>query len=557
MDAEPRSRRVPPLWPWFLFCGIAAAWVNLGSIHRYHTGDNLVPALMSVYRWTPFFWSSNHPGMLVPLLASPIKDLLTNLLVQDAINIAFGLSSFFLLARYTMRNGSYPIVAGLGVAGFLALSPGHYSFDFLISSYHGTWLALALGGLVLLEPREDGAIPAPRRLAALGLLLLAHWIFVASSVVLGPLVIFRALLSSEARSPSGPMAVDSSRHLRAAIGRFMRSEAAVSLRLMAVATGLFLWIMLETPSHHQLSNKSLPLGEWPEACTNFVHQTWMELTVSQYIPNFDPSYGWEISRGWPFFLMGSAFVGLLSFCIPAVRSRAPRAREAGASRMLATLVFWLYMGTRSYISELGHFYRYFEPGVFLAQGAVLVASIGPFCEAIGTRARRGLSLVLIPLTAWAISSSFGMPSLSGVRADLDQTIGDRTADLIESKCTHVVGDYYEVVPAQFHVNMTLQHRGEGRTIWGISGCSRPTVRLWRGTIPREEYVVALISDPARHDDPTRDPSVEPLLNFFRFPPLSPVERRPSIWVMRPESALQVADATGDNPGAPTEGQVSR
>jgi hypothetical protein len=335
----------------------------------------------------------------------------------------------------------------------------------------------------------------------------------------------------------------------------IRSEAAVSLRLMAVSTGLFLWIMHETTSHHQLSNASLPIGEWPGACTNFVHQTWMELTAAPHVPNFDPSHGWRLARGWPFFLLGTAFFGLLSLCIPAVRTRAPRALEAGAALLLATLVFWLYMGSRAYISELGHFYRYFEPGVFLAQGAVLAASVGPLCEAIGPRARRGLSLAILPLTAWAIASSFGMPSLSGVRADLDQTIGGRTADLIESKCTHLVGDYYDVNPAQFHVNMVLQQRGEARTVWGISGCSRPTVRLWRGTIPREDYVVAVISDPARFEDPTRDPSVEPLLNHFRFPPLSPVERRPTFWVMRPESALRIADATGDAAEVPPEGRA--
>ncbi len=55
LGAEGPSR-VPPLWPFLLLCGVTAIVIDLGSIHRHHHGDSLVPVLVSLYRWTPFYW---------------------------------------------------------------------------------------------------------------------------------------------------------------------------------------------------------------------------------------------------------------------------------------------------------------------------------------------------------------------------------------------------------------------------------------------------------------------------------------------------------------------
>lgn len=61
---------------------VAAVWINLGTFHRLENGDSVLPVLMSLHRWAPFIWEQNRFGMLLPLLAMPIRHPLANLLFQ-------------------------------------------------------------------------------------------------------------------------------------------------------------------------------------------------------------------------------------------------------------------------------------------------------------------------------------------------------------------------------------------------------------------------------------------------------------------------------------------
>jgi hypothetical protein len=62
--------------------GATAAWMNVGTLHSFHHADSLIPVLVSTQRWTPFFWGQDRFGMLVPLLASPIRHPLANLVTR-------------------------------------------------------------------------------------------------------------------------------------------------------------------------------------------------------------------------------------------------------------------------------------------------------------------------------------------------------------------------------------------------------------------------------------------------------------------------------------------
>ena len=50
---------------------LLAPWMDLSPLHRFHDSDSLVPVLMSLQRWTPFYWEQNRFGSLLPLLAVP------------------------------------------------------------------------------------------------------------------------------------------------------------------------------------------------------------------------------------------------------------------------------------------------------------------------------------------------------------------------------------------------------------------------------------------------------------------------------------------------------
>src|SRR5262245_15413960 len=90
--------RLPGLGIYLLLCAGAALWADLGTLHRLQHGDSLMPVLVSLQRWTPYFWEQDRYGMLIPLLARPVTNPFANLLFQGFLNVTFGLAAFFLLA---------------------------------------------------------------------------------------------------------------------------------------------------------------------------------------------------------------------------------------------------------------------------------------------------------------------------------------------------------------------------------------------------------------------------------------------------------------------------
>jgi len=98
---------------WVLFGALvaAAALLDLGAFHRLEHGDSLVPVLVSLQRWTPFYWDQERYGMLVPLLALPVRDPLGNLLLQRGLMILAGLATVVLLAHWV--NPATGVLLGL------------------------------------------------------------------------------------------------------------------------------------------------------------------------------------------------------------------------------------------------------------------------------------------------------------------------------------------------------------------------------------------------------------------------------------------------------------
>ena len=197
---EPLPREGPGLGTYLLFCAVAALWVDLGTLHRLHNGDSLLPVLVSLQYWTPFQWELDRHGMLVPLLALPLTHPLANLLFQGFVDVFCGLAAFFLLARYMLRESIDPLVGALGATAFLTLAPAPYRFDYLMDVSYGVWLTLGLGGLIVAEPEPGvGARTWGRRLVALLLIILAHWVYGATALYLATLVVFRTLFGTDFR----------------------------------------------------------------------------------------------------------------------------------------------------------------------------------------------------------------------------------------------------------------------------------------------------------------------------------------------------------------------
>jgi hypothetical protein len=181
---------------------LAAALVDLGAFHALEHADAIVPVLVSLQRWTPFYWDQERYGMLVPLLALPVRDPFWNLLVQRGLLVLAGLGAVVLLARHVLAGRDWPLAGALAAGGLLLAAPAPWLFEYLGDQPYGLSVALALGGLAVAEPGSDGR-RGPVRLAwGLVLVVAAHWVNAATGVFLLFLAAARAgadLLEGEDR----------------------------------------------------------------------------------------------------------------------------------------------------------------------------------------------------------------------------------------------------------------------------------------------------------------------------------------------------------------------
>src|SRR5438105_989484 len=172
-------------------CAVLAGWIDLGRIHEFQNGDSVLFYLISLQRWTPFYWEQDRLGTLLPLIALPLRNPLLNLLVQSWCAIFSGIAAMFLLARYVFRHPLWPVFGAASACLFLLFAPARLQFEWFVEQPYGLALALVLGGLVLLDTETDSEPGWTKRVFAFVLVILAHWVNVAISSAVAPLVLLR------------------------------------------------------------------------------------------------------------------------------------------------------------------------------------------------------------------------------------------------------------------------------------------------------------------------------------------------------------------------------
>ena len=152
------------LWPGLLACAAAAVWIDLTRIQANHDADSLVPMFVSLYGWTPFYWSQNRLGMLVPLLATPFSHPFTNLLVQEGLSIFGWFAGLALLSRWVLKDARWSFAAVGLITSFVLLASGSIRHIFMMSVNYGVSVALGVGALLLLDAQLALDVGAARRL---------------------------------------------------------------------------------------------------------------------------------------------------------------------------------------------------------------------------------------------------------------------------------------------------------------------------------------------------------------------------------------------------------
>lgn len=466
---------------------VLAVWADLSPLHRFHNSDSLVPILVSLDRWTPFYWEQNRFGMLVPLLALPVRDPFANLLVQVGLRLLALFLSFFLLARTVVPRPWWPAVGALTLGLFLVGKDlAQQNFQQMQPYFQA--MALALGGVGLMERTSRTArtsrtsrtsvspgffvlavlaVPAVLDVLASSLIALAFWISPATLFWLVPLLVLRRVLGL--------------------VGRILLP--------LVIAGASFVAVLLAARwSVYQGTDLGFaPIADWPRG--------WLALAR-----NAGAWLGLDVLLALAILLLAALLIFRLS------RGMGGRPALAFALCLLGTAaVELLILGTTGWVHLNGFRFR------FLSTVLLALATTGPALYLglllEGRPARWGrvanvLALgLLLPLALWR----YGLPSSAAARASLDA--GQEAAaarEIADAGCTHVLGDYWRVWPAVFQSRVLLRERDEERKVWGITYRSTPTRDLWW---PRDWTAarIAVLGTPGQ---------VQRARTFYRLPVVS-------------------------------------
>jgi hypothetical protein len=416
------------------FAAAVAAWIDFGAIHEFQHADSLIPVLVSTQRWTPFFWGQDRFGMLVPLLAMPVQHPLANLLLQGWLNAAAALLAPFIVARYFVGPRSEWLVVGaLTNALLLAATPPVIQFDWLITQPYALAIALGFGGLILAADARQ----RPTVIAALVLLILAHWVNQGIAVLLAVGLLWRR-------------------------DRVLRSAALVAV---AFASGVALSTFL-APAH--TTTALTPVGDWVDG--------WRQLVVNA-----------STTIAHPAIALGTSAAMAVAVIIVARRPAGRAALLAAAFVVAIGVVHALVVGTSAWVKMNLYYPRYMFPTLMMfgVAAAIVVASA---CAARAT----ALTLIASALVAAMVGVVYGVPSIGRVSRRLDAQLGRMTPDVIATGAGAIAGDYWTVWPAVFHANLAMARAHSNRHVYALTYRSDATDALWYR--PNASILVAGLPD---------------------------------------------------------------
>jgi hypothetical protein len=504
---------------------LAAVLVDLGRFHLHEHSDSIVPVLVSLQRWTPFYWDQERYGMLVPFLALPVRDPFLNLLLQRGLLVFAGLAAVVLLARHTLAGRDWPLAGALAAGLLLLLAPDAWAFEYLGDQPYGLSLALALAGLAWAEPPPtalEGRVRqgldaervrgrrASRVATGLLLVLVAHWVNAAIGIVGLAIAALRAIADA----------------LEGADRRAVRERLAVDAGLLVVGLAAsWLWLELYptlTGKPLRLETGFLPAAEWPSAWAAFLGN------------------GWHEGAGWALALAAVAAAGTAWLLLsPALRPVAPEAFLRAGALAAAAVAWALFAGALRWVADNDFAARYLAPSAVL----VHLAAVSLLAEPLA-RLRRGAgtafaaALVLVPAAALA---AWGPPSPARVRADLDVAIGHHTPHVREAGCQLVTGDYWSVWATTFDALRAAHDRGEPAATWGICHRANPTVPQWRA-IPRAALrICAPVGE---------DAHAERWLRSFHLWPVRELGRVGTVRILAPHDAAPSRESGRDRAEPP-------
>jgi hypothetical protein len=423
--------------------------------------------LISIERWTPYYWGDNRLGTLLPLLASAVRSYVPNLLLQTQLSVAAALLTvvlfqcFFLQREhgFTARNlGAACITIAIAMAVFrphdrvvqVFLLPSHPYF---------TSLSLALIGLTAIL--RYSARPLMRFSVAAIALLLSFWVNWTN----GPVVIGLALLL-----PSPAQSIGS--HLRA---------RATAVLLAGTTLAAMYAFSLRYP--RLLVTGIAPFSAFPN-------------TVSLMLANV---------AGDLLYLERASVLLCAALVAAALRWRKQFARKSfspGEAHVIigVALVFAISVAATEWVMKNAYEWRYWTVPialVFLVVASFVADSIylqllraTKAIPASGLGGGATATAVAVLFFAAGTIRAFGVPSIELARESIDAVSRVHYAKVEQLRCTHMIGDYWVAWSSVFY----NRSRSIEPPLWAISLRSEATEDLWSQVPPNQRRYCGVCGD---------------------------------------------------------------
>jgi hypothetical protein len=465
-----------------------AAWLTFSDLHRGNNADSLIPAFVSLYRWTWFYWVQNRYGMLVPLLAAPIHSPLLNLLFQNWVAAFTGLLVFPLVTAYLLGWRRAPLAGLLAAAIFLLTGPERFHGEYLIIQPYGVSTCLGLVGLMLMDSDREGRARVTRLLLAAALYFLSFWVSLAAVFLVLPLFALRWGVE-RARGDWAPR-------------RFLASVAAIMVP--AVAN----W---QVAVHYPYRGD---FGWTPP-------QTWPSNTVRLLKDAYQTAP--------PAFLVTLAVVLAIGVVATGLGS-GPLRRKSVAAFSVAVLTGTMYLTVLAatiHVRENGFPFRYALAPIVLCVAAVAFLVSSTITHALKARWQPWLHAVVLLGLLVGVTRRYGLPSYTRVHGILDARFGSATRFLLENHVTHVLGDYWDVWGRVFAANVAGYEAGSKTVIWAVTHRSQATRDLWFP--PLDGGLVAVVKNPRT------DANWMKQAKSLQLPELTLLEETQSVRLLAPTS----------------------
>ena len=447
---------------------VAAVLLDLSTFHGLHHADSLVPVLISLHKWTFYYWEQNRYGMLTALLASPFDHPLTNLLVQNGITIWAGLACFPLAARYFGGKQFSGIIGFAAIALFLLFAPPLFQWLFF-STFNVFAVSLALGLCGLLMAERTWWPWWVRVLVGAACFAIGCWVNSALGLMLLPLTVlvpFTRWFSGD--DPDALLPRNTG--VKQIASHPLVAKIVYGVGLCGFGSVCAMFLQRTTPYRTTWIVRP-PVNEWPTLIEHALTDCWQELQPRV----------WALCIGV-----------ILALAIALTFSTR---HQTASKRNLYTLLAIL-VSASSYCAAMWIFFqgrwRYAIPSLVLIHVGVCVCRFGPLLAHFSQPRLARIQTVLALLVVTSVFITWGFPSAFNVETCLKSAHSDGVNELIAARCTHVAGDYWKVWPAMLMVNWHYTDNGVNDRIWALSHRSEPTKQYW-ANIPTNRIRVGCYS----------------------------------------------------------------